>query len=103
MHPNRPIEEVPGQPGMRAMPSEKSAENMLRCFISPDRACGPDCMAFTTTTPSGNDYRDQAWPHCLVLTNIHRAGKHLIILAESVTKVLGRFDPQKAAPPPDLR
>ena len=66
---------------------------MLRCFITPERACGPDCMAFVTQVPMHVDYRGQAWPHCLILLNLHRTGKHLVILAEGMTKVIDRFKP----------
>lgn len=78
---------------------------MLRCFINPDRACGPDCMAYQTRPPPGQDYMNQQWPHCMVLVNAHRVGKHMVIIAEGLTKLL-KGDPAKQAaniPPPEVR
>lgn len=105
MHPNAHLEDIPGQPGMKGMPGEYPAEKALRCFLSPDRACGADCMSFMTSVPQGGDYQNQAWPHCLLLLNAHRVGKHLVILAEIAAKML-RPDPhreQTKIPPPEVR
>jgi hypothetical protein len=57
----------------------------LVCFKDKTRVCGPDCMAYITR-PTGDDYRDQQWANCLLLVNSHRTGKHLVILADAVSK-----------------
>jgi hypothetical protein len=104
MSPRSPLEDVPGKEGMKAMPAEAPLDGRLLCFITPDRVCGPDCMAYVTNKPSQSDYKDQAWPHCLVLLNLHRTGKHLVILAETASKLLQKHpDPHTQIAPPDVR
>lgn len=59
----------------------------LYCFINPNRACGPECMAYENA-PSGKDFLGKQWANCLLLVNVHRTGKHLTILAGSVDSLV---------------
>ena len=58
-------------------------EGKLFCFLTPERLCGADCMAYLTTPPNTPDHVGQQWPRCLLLVNAERAGKHLVILAST--------------------
>ena len=58
----------------------------LYCFMNKDRPCGADCMSYIVQ-PEGSDYRDQQWARCLLLVNAHRAGKHLVVLADITNKL----------------
>jgi len=106
MCPKPPLEDVPGHPGMKAVPSsyeEGKGQEALRCFLKAERVCGPDCMAYSTYVANHQDYQNQPWPHCIVLINLHRTGKHLTVLASHVEKLLGKRDPleaQRNVPPP---
>jgi hypothetical protein len=60
-------------------PTLKEPEGLI-CFLSNDRPCAADCMAYITR-PDGPDYQDQQWANCMLLVNAHRAGKHLVVLA----------------------
>jgi hypothetical protein len=60
--------------------TERPPMNDLVCFNDKDRACGPDCMAYTLNTP-GAEYNDM-WAHCLYLTSLFRISKHVILLAQ---------------------
>ena len=61
----------------------------LYCFLNSQRPCTAECAAYFTDLelPQGPDYKDKQWAHCLVLVNVHRAGKHLVVLADAVTRV----------------
>lgn len=63
--------------------------NGLFCFLNAQRPCGPDCMAFVAPL-DGPDYKDQQWANCLLLTNAHRGGKHLVLLAVQGQELLQR-------------
>lgn len=54
----------------------------LMCFKDKDRPCSPECMAFLTHPPEGPDYQDVQWAHCHELVYMHRAGKHLVVIAQ---------------------
>ena len=110
MPPESHLEDVPGSPGLKATPGfyqEEAGKESLRCFLNADRVCGPACMAYTTFVPNQADYRDQPWPHCIVLINLHRAGKHLTVLASHAERLLGKatdtLDAQRNIPPPVTR
>lgn len=60
-------------------------ENGLYCFKDANRPCNADCMAYQTFPPEGPDY-DGQWAHCRELVYMHRAGKHLTILAAEVSR-----------------
>ena len=87
-----PLEDVPGQPGMKAMPGE-TPKDMVRCFLDADRGCGPDCMAYLTNPPTDPDYRDQHWARCHLLVNVHRGGKHMVHLAMIGSQMLKKHEP----------
>lgn len=57
--------------------------------MSQTRVCGPDCMAYLPQVPEGKDFTGEQWAHCMLLVNAHRAGKHLVILA-NVTSEIGK-------------
>ncbi len=60
-------------------------EGGLSCFISQDRLCGPDCMAFLPQVPEGKDFVGEQWAHCMLLANVHRSAKHLVIIASEMS------------------
>lgn len=69
-----------------AMDPNEAIKPRLHCFNNVDRVCGPDCMAFLTTPPRGQDYVEKAWAHCHVLVTQHQMGKHLVILANVASR-----------------
>jgi len=71
--------------GLSAHPEAKEPSG-LYCFQDSSRACGPDCMAFTTP-PTDAEYQGKQWAHCLVLTSMHRSSKHLVIIAAGLKPV----------------
>lgn len=73
------------QQGPEYHPNIKEAEGGLYCFLSPTRACGPECMAYTQV-PDGADYKDQQWANCMLLVGVHRVGKHVIVLASEIAR-----------------
>lgn len=91
------IEDVPGT-DLKAIPDMKEMKGSgLFCFLSPDRACGPSCMAYLTSPPTGDkEFRDQQWPHCHLLVNVHRMGKHLVVLASGLDAI------KRQGPPPPV-
>lgn len=70
-----------GEP--EAVPEAKGA-----CFISQDRVCSADCMAYLQKPPAGVDYIGEQWARCHLLVNMHRGGKHLVVLADVGTKLV---------------
>jgi len=85
-------------------------KNGLCCFLDGARQCGPDCMAFTTLRPEGQDYVGHQWANCLLLVSAHRGAKHLTILAQVTDGLLRKTRVQAAdearvaqAPPPPPR
>ena len=54
----------------------------LICFLNSDRECGPDCASFTLNTPEGPEYERQVWAHCILLSSLYKASKHIVILAK---------------------
>ena len=82
------------------------AKTGLFCFMNADRVCSADCMAFLHPPPAEPDYAGQQWASCLLLVNVHRGGKHLVILASEAHKLAaqGRTAPPGAnIPPPIVR
>lgn len=63
------------------MKEDDHTKSGLMCFLDQTRECGPDCMSFLTDRPEGPDYQGNQWSHCHVLVNMHRGGKHLVVLA----------------------
>jgi len=70
-------DEVVYHPDMK----DNDAANGLVCFLSHDRPCGADCMAFTMEKLDGQEYLGQ-WANCRVLVGLHKGAKHLTILAQ---------------------
>lgn len=71
------------------------------CFKDQTRVCGPECMAYLTTPPTGGRYTGQQWARCLVLVNSEKSAYHLTILANEVAK---HFAAQaRSAPAPGAR
>lgn len=61
----------------------ESEKTGLYCFITSDRACGAECMAYAAPPP-GQDYKDQQWANCKILTSLHQASKHVALIARVV-------------------
>ena len=58
----------------------------LCCFLSTERRCGPDCMAYSDFVPEGIDYKTpdgkpRQWAYCILLVNAHKTGKHVVNIA----------------------
>ncbi len=68
----------------------------LFCFLSENRPCNSDCVAYLTMRPQGDDYAEQGWSQCAVLVNTHRAGKHLTVLASLGSDMMKHFRIAKA-------
>jgi hypothetical protein len=77
------------------MSDEKEETSGLTCFLSENRVCGADCMAYLTAPPAGKDFQGQQFAHCMVLVNIQRAGKHLVVIANEI----GNAPPNHPLPP----
>lgn len=78
-------------------------ESGLFCFLSPDRACGPDCMAYDSP-PLHKDFVGKQWAHCTLLVNMHRVGKHLTVLANTIDNIDRRQDNStRIQPPPKVQ
>jgi hypothetical protein len=65
---------------------EEEKEPGLFCFLSAERECGPDCMAFKREAPEGIDYRTpdgepRQWAQCMLLVHAHKLSKHVVALA----------------------
>lgn len=84
-------------------PMEDPPANNLACFQDQARICGPDCMAYLNPVPTGDDYVGQQWSRCLLLVNAHRAGKHLVIIASDLNKVLRGNNSPRVPPPPPVK
>lgn len=57
-------------------------EDKVYCFVTADRVCGPDCMAFLTQAPlkQKNGELDDNQRHCSLLINADRLARHVVIL-----------------------
>jgi len=75
--PNKPYIE---SPDVLDRPSDEEASGLF-CFIDASRLCSAECMAFVGVRPEGKDYEGQQWAKCTLLVNLHRAGKHLVVIA----------------------
>jgi len=79
----------------------------IMCFKEGNRECGPDCIAYLTVAPQGDaEYKtDPMWMRCHLLVNEHRKGKHLVIIAAQLGKLLDKLEPkvQDLPPPPATR
>ena len=93
--------ELFGQPEMLDV-QEAAHQSGLTCFLDQPRLCGSDCMAYLNPPPQGDEYRGQQWSNCMLLVNIHRGGKHLVILANVLNKGVDRLaKTTPAVPLPD--
>lgn len=61
----------------------------LACFLDQGRICGPDCMSYLSARPEGKHYIGEHWPSCHLLVNVDRMGRHLVVLADIGTKLVG--------------
>lgn len=73
---------------MLEIPKDETAEKEpgLFCFLSAERECGADCMAFQRDVPAGPDYRTpdeepRQWAQCMLLVHSHKLSKHVVALA----------------------
>jgi hypothetical protein len=55
-------------------------KNELYCFLTRDRVCGADCMAYQTM-PDVNQHLDGDQPHCLLVNSAERMGRGISVLA----------------------
>jgi len=84
------------------------AGNELFCFLDSSRPCTPECMAFLPARPDGPDYENQQWPACMILVNLHKLGKHHVVLASQGQSLLKHLRVKSAdekrenQPPPPL-
>lgn len=63
------------------IPEIRSHEGLC-CFLTADRVCGPDCMAFVTNpTASQKSELSEQQQHCSLLVSAERVGRHLPIIA----------------------
>lgn len=70
------------------MADEEETTTSLMCWLNDARVCGPSCMAYVADLEHAVlpvEMRQQAWSRCHLLGNVHRTGKHLVVLA-SVAK-----------------
>lgn len=71
--------------------SDETREDTLLCFLTPDRMCGADCMAYVTfprTASSSELSEHQA--HCILLSSAERVGRNITILASDLVKTSRR-------------
>jgi hypothetical protein len=83
----------------------------LFCFINSDRACGAECMGYTTYPKRAetSELSDQQ-AHCALLNNADRVGRNMVIatsilasgerkkrLSEADKQRASQFDPSKQA------
>lgn len=96
-------------PVPRAMLPQVREDSGLICFLDNKRPCGADCMAWVQP-PDGADYKDQQFSNCMVLVNLHRVGKHAVVLAAQGADLLKKLKITEAdrargdqPPPPAVR
>ena len=79
-------------------PNLKDPEGSTCCFLNSERVCGPDCIAFIPQIekPTHSDFIGKEWSKCHILINLHRGGKHLVILAEAAGNLVGSLKKQSA-------
>ena len=70
----------PSETPFIAKPDMLDSPPDLVCFISMNRVCCADCIAYTVNTP-GAEYNDP-WGHCLCLSSLARISKHVVVLAQ---------------------
>jgi hypothetical protein len=95
------VNNPPAEPAYHPNTKEDSG---LYCFLNPVRPCTAECMAYDTP-PQTADYQDKQFAHCMLLVNAHRAGKHLVVLAQVVDQFYRRVttdaaDKQRAGQTP---
>ena len=58
------------------------------CFIDASRPCRPECMAHSVFPPEGKDYEGKQWARCMLLSNAHKIGKHVVHIASKAEGIL---------------
>lgn len=96
-----PKDDLPGNPDetpfiFRPNMKDDDPRNGLICFKDMSRECGASCMAFETYPPPGADYQGKQWSHCMLLVAEHRKGKHLVIIADQVSRIIKSQENAKA-------
>ena len=83
---------------------EESQAASVTCFKDGNRECGPDCIAYLTVAPQGDqEYRmAPMWMRCHLLVNEHRKGKHLVVIAAQLSRLLDSRNPDAPLPPPPV-
>lgn len=81
-------------------------KNELYCFFDFSRPCTCECVAWEAVVPEDKDYKDKPWAHCMIAVNVHRVGKHLVVLGSGLGKIVNLFTDQTRTnpkPPTSLR
>jgi hypothetical protein len=78
------------------------SDSKLSCYGDQSRICGPDCMSYLAQVPSGANYQGENWAHCLVLVNVERMGKHIVIMADLIKRNRAEGI-RNQSPPPLIR
>ena len=100
---------MPDEPFIHPPDHVEPAADELFCFKDMSRPCKPDCMAYQTFVPEGDDYKGQPWAHCRLLVDSYRTAKHLPILARSLSDIAKTLSNESAdrkrqpTPPPSPR
>lgn len=65
----------------------EAKEEGVYCFLDAERLCGADCAAYLTEADRPQKATEAAeWEKCLLLLNVQRTGKHLVVLAQNSVK-----------------
>ena len=81
---------------------EEGAANEVYCFLDSGRPCTAECAAYEATAPKDQEAAGKPWGHCVLLVNVHRVGKNVVILASSVGRLATHVTDltrQQPAPP----
>ena len=66
---------------------ERVGVEQLYCFISPDRVCSPECMAFLTfPRESKSSELSGVQNHCVFIQNADRLGRNSVILTSTLVE-----------------
>src|SRR5688572_22597438 len=67
------------------MSDEAPPVEKMYCFLSSERLCGPDCMAFITFPKRSNSSElSDLQSSCAILSGIDRLGRNITILASTL-------------------
>lgn len=85
------------------MAEEESAmEAKMFCYRDAIRVCGPDCMAYLPQVPDGKAYTGENWAHCKMLVASDQVGRHVVIIADLLSKMRATQATQERMKPPPV-